>query len=99
MLFSNLLVGLCVAFALVGDESLSPAGGTHIALFLGYVCLPGGNGPGSHDRTSGVPRHDQLCIFNFNREPGALIFLISLKEQRTHVPCMYAIIHHKQRFI
>lgn len=26
MLFSNLLVGLCVAFALVGDESLSPAG-------------------------------------------------------------------------
>lgn len=99
MLVSNLLVGLCVAFALVGDESLSPAGGTHIALFLGYVCLPGGNGPGSHDRTSGVPRHDQLCIFNFNREPGALIFLISLKEQRTHVPCMYAIIHHKQRFI
>lgn len=92
-------MGLCVAFALVGDESLSPAGGTHIALFLGYVCLPGGNGPGSHDRTSGVPRHDQLCIFNFNREPGALIFLISLKEQRTHVPCMYAIIHHKQRFI
>lgn len=97
MLFSNLLVGLCVAFALVGDESLSPAGGTHIALFLGYVCLPGGNGPGSHDRTSGVARH-QLCIFNFNREPGTLI-LISLKEQITHVPCMYAIIHHKQIFI